>query len=56
MASMFYYSSPFNQDLRGWDVSKVTGIGSCDNMSDSASSWNDAYKPGQTSGHPCNGQ
>jgi len=25
-------------------------------MSNLASSWNDADKPGQTSGHPCNGQ
>jgi len=56
MPRMFEGATVFNQDLSGWDVSKVTAPGSCNNMSNLASSWNDADKPGQTSGHPCNGQ
>jgi len=53
MGSMFNGAGSFNWNLSGWDVSNVT---SCNYFSSSATSWNDAYKPGQTSGHPCNGK
>ncbi len=56
MAYMFQRATSFNKNLSTWDVSKVTASSSCDNMSYLASSWNDAYKPGQTAGHPCNGE
>ena len=56
MGYMFQRATSFNKNLSTWDVSKVTASGSCDNMSNLASSWNNAFKPGQTAGHPCNGE
>ena len=56
MGYMFQRATSFNKNLSAWNVSKVTASGYCDNMSNLASSWIDAYKPGQTAGHPCNGE